>query len=168
MIRAAVLLPGRGDHREYLASHNRLELVLPAIELAATDWTGTVPGTLASILGPGWTMEVLPGDTRCSSTFGPLWAFDLHCEAGKRTRLLYRPEPIALCDPEIWRQSNWTRKCVSRSQSLPTHPSPHCKKVLFHEGSAKTERVCFGRGEKREKKKKSYLFIGSNFVGREC
>ncbi len=81
MIRAAVLLPGRGDHREYLASLNRLELVLPAIELAATEWTSRLP-TLPSVL-PGWSVEVVHGDTRCSSTFGPLWAFDYHCDAGK-------------------------------------------------------------------------------------
>ena len=88
VIRVATLLPGAevaSQDPHSLAFYNRLEMVLPAIELAATGLYGSmVPGfpTLQDIL-PGWSLEVQGGDTQCSSTYGPLQAFDLHCSAGK-------------------------------------------------------------------------------------
>jgi hypothetical protein len=76
----AVLLPHRMKECDplSLAPHNRLELVLPAIALLSA------PSSWLNAILPGWKLSVLRGDTECSSTLGPLRAFELHCQAGAR------------------------------------------------------------------------------------
>ena len=95
ILRVSVLLPTqqtKSDPHD-LVYHNQLEAVVPAVELVGIPWGGEENSTTASLLGersprfheilPGWTLEVTPGDTQCSSTHGPLMAFDLHCQAGR-------------------------------------------------------------------------------------
>ena len=61
---------------------NRLDLVLPGIELAAQDTSQKSFATLHHIL-PGWRIEVTAADTICDSTIGPLEAVRLHCSTGQ-------------------------------------------------------------------------------------
>lgn len=88
VLRVAILLPNNSaqDDPHDLAHYNSLQSVLPAVELAASEaWNDQAltlnVASLAHIL-PGWRMEVMSGNTNCSSTDGPLQAFEFHCQAG--------------------------------------------------------------------------------------
>ena len=94
VIRVAILLPGQKEATDPhdLSTYNKLESVLPAVELATRSWYTNI--TNKSALGlsevmPDWSLEVYSGDTHCSSTFGPLKAFDLHCVAGRQLFLKF-------------------------------------------------------------------------------
>ena len=61
---------------------NRLDLVLPAIRLAAQeDNSSKLFPTFSAIL-PGWSIRVDAADTSCSSIYGGLEAARLRCSTG--------------------------------------------------------------------------------------
>ena len=90
VIRIAILLPSEKSenqeqnscdfHPTSLQYHNKLEQVQPGIEVIS-DSSYYGKNQLNSIF-PGWTIEVLTGDTQCSSAIGPLEAVRLQCQAG--------------------------------------------------------------------------------------
>ena len=63
-----VLLPRHFSHPDDLAFFSRLDSVLPGVVLATQE--------LQEVL-PGWTWDILVGDTDCNSTTGPLQAVDM-------------------------------------------------------------------------------------------
>ena len=109
ILRVSVLLPSRQTKFDPhdLAYHNPLDIVVPAVELVGLPWGGdnskeeeeeedsrNDDGFLLDALKversprfheilPGWSLEVTRGDTNCSSTEGPLKAFEFHCQAGR-------------------------------------------------------------------------------------
>ena len=64
-----VLLPRHFPHADDLAHYSRLDSVLPAVVLATQE--------LQKLL-PGWSWDILVGDTDCNSTTGPLQAVDMY------------------------------------------------------------------------------------------
>lgn len=70
VLRLAVLAPSDRDHQFSLSK------ILPAITLAAR----TVESASAAGRGPlpGWRIQIVDRDSKCSSIFGPLEAFDLY------------------------------------------------------------------------------------------
>ena len=64
-----VLLPRHFPHPDDLAHYSRLDSVLPAVVLATQE--------LQKLL-PGWSWDILVGDTECNSTTGPLQAVDMY------------------------------------------------------------------------------------------
>ena len=82
VLRISVLLPSESTDTDphNLVYHNRLEWVQAGIEVAGGN--GGYASPLAEIL-PEWKVEVMTGNTVCSSTHGPLEAFRMHCDAGK-------------------------------------------------------------------------------------
>lgn len=70
LLRAAVLAPSDPDHQF------SLKKILPAITLAAR----TIERSGRSGAGPlpGWNIEIVDRDSKCSSVYGPLEAFDLY------------------------------------------------------------------------------------------
>ena len=87
IIRIAILLPSEKTmqhefHPTSIEHFNKLERVLPGIEVLGSHNAGKYQSPLQSIL-PGWKIEVLTGDTQCSPTFGLLEALRLQCQAGK-------------------------------------------------------------------------------------
>lgn len=89
VLRIAVLLPTaancEADENDPLY-YNQMEKVLPAIFLAADVNNTYHPGYVSPLKGilPGWKFEVWHSDTQCSSTYGPLESFKLHCTAGNQ------------------------------------------------------------------------------------
>lgn len=67
VVRLAVIAPADRDHEQSLFR------VLPAVQLAVRKVADPITGTL-----PGWDIRVDHRDSRCSSTFGPLAAFDFY------------------------------------------------------------------------------------------
>lgn len=67
VVRLAVIAPADRDHEQ------TLYLVLPAVELAVRKVSDPSTGSL-----PGWDIRVDHRDSRCSSTFGPLAAFEFY------------------------------------------------------------------------------------------
>ena len=63
-----LLLPRHFPHPDDLAFFSRLDSVLPGVVLATQE--------LQEVL-PGWTWDILVGDTDCNSTTGPLQAVDM-------------------------------------------------------------------------------------------
>ena len=63
-----VLLPRDFPHPDDLAHYSRLDSVLPGVVLATQE--------LQEVL-PGWSWDILVGDTDCNSTTGPLQAVDM-------------------------------------------------------------------------------------------
>ena len=63
-----VLLPRHFPHPDDLAFFSRLDSVLPGVVLATQE--------LQEVL-PGWTWDILVGDTDCNSTTGPLQAVEM-------------------------------------------------------------------------------------------
>ena len=87
IIRIAILLPSEKTmqhefHPTSIEHFNKLERVLPGIEVLGSHNAGKYQSPLQSIL-PGWKIEVLTGDTQCSPTFGLLEALRLQCQAGQ-------------------------------------------------------------------------------------
>lgn len=92
VIRVAILLPAESTETDphNFAYYSKLEMVRPAIELAAIGWNSSdvqyervKPAKKLKEILPDWRLEVLIGDTNCSSTYGPLRAFEYHCLAGQ-------------------------------------------------------------------------------------
>jgi hypothetical protein len=67
VVRLAVIAPADRDHEQSLYR------VLPAVQLAVRKVSDPITGTL-----PGWEIRVDHRDSRCSSTYGPLAAFDFY------------------------------------------------------------------------------------------
>ncbi|KAJ8897717.1 hypothetical protein PR048_003067 [Dryococelus australis] len=67
MVRLAVIAPEDPSHEQSLYR------VLPAVELAVHKVTDPVHGTL-----PNWDIRVDHRDSKCSSTYGPLAAFEFY------------------------------------------------------------------------------------------
>ena len=67
-ITVGLLLPRLSPHQDDLANYNRLDSVLPAVVLAAQNLHKYFPG---------WSWDILVGDTDCNSTTGPLQAVDM-------------------------------------------------------------------------------------------
>ena len=67
VVRLAVIAPADRDHEQSLYR------VLPAVELAVRKVSDPVTGYL-----PGWDIRVDHRDSRCSSTYGPLAAFEFY------------------------------------------------------------------------------------------
>ena len=67
-VTVGLLLPRHFPHPDDLAYHSRLDSVLPGVVLAAQD--------LHHIL-PGWSWDIMVGDTECNSSTGPLKAVDM-------------------------------------------------------------------------------------------
>ena len=63
-----VLLPRHFPHPDDLAYFSRLDSVLPGVVLATQELQDTLPG---------WSWDILVGDTDCNSTTGPLQAVDM-------------------------------------------------------------------------------------------
>ena len=63
-----VLLPRHFPHPDDLAYFSRLDSVLPGVVLATQELQETLPG---------WSWDILVGDTDCNSTTGPLQAVDM-------------------------------------------------------------------------------------------
>ena len=85
VLRMAVLLPTSANCEIDNDQLVYMEKVLPAIYLVAdanATWKSGYSSPLKEIL-PGWRFEVWPRDTQCSSTFGPIESFRLHCAAGR-------------------------------------------------------------------------------------
>ena len=68
VISVGVLLPHHFQRPDDLAFFSRLDSVLPGVVLATQE--------LQEVL-PGWTWDILVGDTDCNSTTGPLQAVDM-------------------------------------------------------------------------------------------
>ena len=70
VLRLAVLAPSDRDHQFSLSK------ILPAITLAAR----TIENASAAGRGPlpGWRIQIVDRDSKCSSIHGPLEAFDLY------------------------------------------------------------------------------------------
>lgn len=66
-LRLAVIAPADEQHEQSLSK------ILPSIELATKRVSHPVEGTL-----PGWDIEIQQRDSNCSSTTGPLAAFDFY------------------------------------------------------------------------------------------
>ena len=91
MVRVTLLLPKEISlENKVWTTHNRLELVRPAIELAAReDETqyhlsrsfDTTYKTFSEIL-PGWSIQIEAADTYCSSIAGGLESVRLRCGTG--------------------------------------------------------------------------------------
>ena len=83
VLTVAILLPSvtTDPNLHNLVADNSLEKVRPAIELLGQPESSYGGRSLQEIL-PGWRLKVVTGDTDCSSTLGPLRAFDFHCQAG--------------------------------------------------------------------------------------
>jgi hypothetical protein len=67
VVRLAVIAPAEHEHEESLYR------VLPAVELAVRKVSDHVTGYL-----PGWDIRVDHRDSQCSSTYGPLAAFEFY------------------------------------------------------------------------------------------
>ena len=67
-VTVGLLLPRHFPHPDDLAYHSRLDSVLPGVVLAAQD--------LHKIL-PGWSWDIMVGDTDCNSSTGPHKAMDM-------------------------------------------------------------------------------------------
>ena len=86
VLRVAVIAPSDMNHQY------ALKKILPAITLAAREietfgWLGLGPL-------PGWKIEILSSDSKCSSLTGPLAAFDLHKVVGECNLSIYlSPSP---------------------------------------------------------------------------
>ena len=100
VLRIAVLLPGDvTDNELHITSieyQNRLKQILPGIEVISGLNTNPLENinndnndngmqlyqsNLSKIL-PGWKIEVITGETKCSPTDGILESFRLQCQAG--------------------------------------------------------------------------------------
>lgn len=79
VVRLAVIAPVDHDHEQSL---NR---VLPAVQLAVRKVADPVTGYL-----PGWDILVDHRDSRCSSTFGPLAAFEFYINRSAGTQQMER------------------------------------------------------------------------------
>ena len=71
-----IILPHHFPHPDDLAFFSRLDSVLPGVVLATQE--------LQEVL-PGWTWDILVGDTDCNSTTGPLQAVDMFYKHRYRT-----------------------------------------------------------------------------------
>ena len=67
-VTVGLLLPRHFPHPDDLAYHSLLDSVLPGVVLAAKDLHKSLPG---------WSWDILVGDTDCNSTTGPLQAVDM-------------------------------------------------------------------------------------------
>lgn len=67
LVRLAVIAPADHEHEQ------SLYLVLPAVEVAVRKVSDNETGYL-----PGWDIRVDHRDSRCSSTYGPLAAFEFY------------------------------------------------------------------------------------------
>ena len=67
VVRLAVIAPAEREHEQALYR------VLPAVELAVRKVSDPATGSL-----PGWDIRVDHRDSRCSSTYGPLAAFEFY------------------------------------------------------------------------------------------
>ena len=97
VLRIAVLLPGDvTDNELHITSieyQNRLKQILPGIEVISglnknpleninnNNGMQLYQSNLSKIL-PGWKIEVITGETKCSPTDGILESFRLQCQAG--------------------------------------------------------------------------------------
>ena len=63
-----LLLPRNIPHPDDPAYFSRLDSVLPGVVLATQDLNNVLPG---------WSWDILVGDTDCNSTTGPLKAVDM-------------------------------------------------------------------------------------------
>lgn len=72
LVRLAVIAPEEDSSNE-----QSLRQVLPSVELAVRNVIDPANGLL-----PGWEFQVQHRDSKCSSTHGPLAAFELHNSAG--------------------------------------------------------------------------------------
>lgn len=70
LLRAAVLAPSDPDHQF------SLKKILPAITLAAR--TIEQSGRVGAGPLPGWKIQIVDRNSKCSSVYGPLEAFDLY------------------------------------------------------------------------------------------
>lgn len=66
-VRLAVIAPSEAQHEQSLSR------ILPSIELAVARVSHPSEGTL-----PGWDIQVDYRDSKCSSTYGPLAAFEFY------------------------------------------------------------------------------------------
>ena len=85
VVRLAVIAPADHEHEQSLFR------VLPAVQLAVRRISHPVTGSL-----PGWDIRVEHRDSQCSSTYGPLAAFEFYINksAGEETLKIYS---IILC-----------------------------------------------------------------------
>ena len=67
-ITVGVLLPRHYPHPDDPANYSRLDSALPGVVLAAKELQQSFPG---------WSWDILVGDTDCNSTTGPLQAVDM-------------------------------------------------------------------------------------------
>ena len=93
VVKVTVLLPNvynaendNDEKMELWKEHNRLDLLLPGIALAAQKENSTMQRhkpfpTFHDIL-PGWKIEIEAADTICDSAIGALEAVRLRCETG--------------------------------------------------------------------------------------
>ena len=78
-VRIGVLLPSFKSYSSQehdFSYYNQFEKVLPAIVIAAEKYIKSISSNEA------WKYQILVGDTQCSSTLGPLRAFNQYCSAG--------------------------------------------------------------------------------------
>ena len=83
-LRVSLLLPSVHESESdphSITSYNQLEKVRPGVQLAESAF--------ATLL-PGWKLEVSVGDTKCSSTYGPLAAIELRCNTGPVKKAIER------------------------------------------------------------------------------
>jgi hypothetical protein len=88
VVRLAVIAPADPEHEQSLYR------VLPAVQLAVRKVSDPITGTL-----PGWDIRVDHRDSRCSSTFGPLAAFEFYIN---RSAGITATGPIALRQSNLW------------------------------------------------------------------
>lgn len=87
-VRLAVIAPGDPHHEQSLPR------VLPAVLLAVRS-VSSPKGPL-----PGWNIKVDHRDSHCSSTYGPLAAFDFYInQTAGRTRCVFLPHLAFAPDP---------------------------------------------------------------------
>lgn len=85
-VRLAVIAPGDPHHEQ------SLKRVLPAV-LLAVKYISSPRGPL-----PGWNIKVDHRDSHCSSTYGPLAAFEFYInQTAGRTIRLYLPHLLSFC-----------------------------------------------------------------------
>lgn len=75
VVRLAVIAPADHEHEQSLYR------VLPAVQLAVRKVADPVTGSL-----PGWDIRVEHRDSHCSSTFGPLAAFEFYINRSAGTK----------------------------------------------------------------------------------
>jgi len=87
-VKLAVIAPGDPHHEQ------SLQRVLPAV-LLAVKYISSPRGPL-----PGWNIKVDHRDSHCSSTYGPLAAFEFYInQTAGRTIRLYLPYLLFCCFP---------------------------------------------------------------------